>query len=87
MSQAMARSTFPASRRARGRYPWSVPMSAMDVDGGTRAATFSSRSVSFTVLSSYQKKPGQSPASILHWWAHQDSNLGPDGYEPSALTN
>ena len=20
------------------------------------------------------------------WWAHQDSNLEPDGYEPSALT-
>jgi hypothetical protein len=21
------------------------------------------------------------------WWAQQDSNLQPDGYEPSALTN
>ena len=21
------------------------------------------------------------------WWAHQDSNLGPTGYEPVALTN
>ncbi len=21
------------------------------------------------------------------WWARQDSNLQPDGYEPSALTN
>jgi hypothetical protein len=21
-----------------------------------------------------------------NWWAHQDSNLEPDGYEPSALT-
>ena len=20
------------------------------------------------------------------WWAHQDSNLGPAGYEPEALT-
>jgi len=24
---------------------------------------------------------------ILLWWAHQDSNLGPSGYEPAALTN
>ena len=22
---------------------------------------------------------------ILNWWAHQDSNLGPSGYEPVAL--
>ena len=22
----------------------------------------------------------------ISWWAHQDSNLEPDGYEPSALT-
>ncbi len=21
------------------------------------------------------------------WWAHQDLNLGPFGYEPTALTN
>lgn len=21
------------------------------------------------------------------WWVHQDSNLGPSGYEPDALTN
>ena len=24
------------------------------------------------------------PADVL-WWAHQDSNLGPAGYEPAAL--
>jgi len=23
----------------------------------------------------------------LKWWVHQDSNLGPSGYEPDALTN
>ncbi len=23
----------------------------------------------------------------MSWWAHQDSNLGPTGYEPAALTN
>jgi hypothetical protein len=23
----------------------------------------------------------------LYWWTLQDSNLRPDGYEPSALTN
>ena len=23
----------------------------------------------------------------LAWWAHQESNLGPPGYEPGALTN
>ncbi len=23
----------------------------------------------------------------LNWWAHQDSNLGPTGYEPVALAN
>ena len=22
-----------------------------------------------------------------NWWAHQDSNLGPTGYEPVALAN
>ena len=25
--------------------------------------------------------------SNLKWWAHQDSNLGPTGYEPVALAN
>ena len=24
---------------------------------------------------------------IPHWWAIKDSNLGPTGYEPVALTN
>ena len=24
---------------------------------------------------------------IMNWWTLQDSNLRPDGYEPSALTN
>ena len=24
---------------------------------------------------------------IGKWWAHQDSNLGPTGYEPVALAN
>ena len=24
--------------------------------------------------------------SVAWWWARQDSNLQPDGYEPSALT-
>ena len=23
----------------------------------------------------------------MNWWAHQDSNLGPTGYEPVALAN
>ena len=23
----------------------------------------------------------------MKWWAHQDSNLGPTGYEPVALAN
>jgi hypothetical protein len=23
---------------------------------------------------------------LILWWAHQDSNLGPTGYEPVALT-
>ena len=23
----------------------------------------------------------------IYWWVRQDSNLQPDGYEPSALTN
>ncbi len=27
-----------------------------------------------------------SSASAIYWWARQDSNLQPDGYEPSALT-
>ena len=26
-------------------------------------------------------------SSVLLWWAHQGSNLGPTGYEPVALTN
>ena len=25
-------------------------------------------------------------ARIVSWWVHQDSNLGPAGYEPVALT-
>ena len=25
--------------------------------------------------------------SVSIWWAHQDLNLGPTGYEPVALTN
>ena len=24
---------------------------------------------------------------IVCWWAHQDSNLEPTGYEPATLTN
>jgi hypothetical protein len=24
---------------------------------------------------------------LFHWWAHQDSNLGPMDYESTALTN
>ena len=27
------------------------------------------------------------PCMKLKWWAFGDSNPGPDGYEPSALTN
>ena len=26
-------------------------------------------------------------SKVSVWWAHQDSNLGPTGYEPVALTN
>ena len=26
-------------------------------------------------------------SSVWNWWAHQDSNLGPTGYEPVALAN
>jgi hypothetical protein len=29
---------------------------------------------------------GESPSANAKWWARQDSNLKPDGYEPSALT-
>lgn len=29
---------------------------------------------------------GTLTVSKWKWWAHQDSNLEPDGYEPSALT-
>ena len=25
--------------------------------------------------------------SMMSWWAHQDSNLGPSDYESDALTN
>ncbi len=25
-------------------------------------------------------------AGVISWWAHQDLNLGPFGYEPTALT-
>ncbi len=34
-------------------------------------------------------KPGTDivPSFVPEWWARQDSNLQPDGYEPSALTN
>lgn len=30
---------------------------------------------------------GQVPSYVGEWWARQDSNLQPDGYEPSALTS
>ena len=30
---------------------------------------------------------GYSSVYIMYWWTLQDSNLRPDGYEPSALTN
>ena len=30
---------------------------------------------------------GYPQASIDHWWAFGDSNPGPAGYEPAALTN
>ena len=33
--------------------------------------------------------PTSGASSLLgvRWWAHQDSNLGPTGYEPVALAN
>jgi hypothetical protein len=41
---------------------------------------------------SSKEKPAQLFATrafllFFLWWAHQDSNLGPSGYEPVALTN
>ncbi len=36
-----------------------------------------------TILQGYQSSI--SPMFICKWWAHQDSNLGPTGYEPVAL--
>ena len=45
------------------------------------------------IMPAFLDKEGLSPAKRekgLHemtwWWARQDSNLEPDGYEPSALT-
>ena len=36
-----------------------------------------------------ETKPGTDmmPSSVPKWWARQDSNLQPDRYERSALTN
>ena len=33
------------------------------------------------------KKLNKIKGSVGGWWARQDSNLQPDGYEPSALTS
>ena len=33
------------------------------------------------------KKPSINDGYILSWWAFRDSNPGPTGYEPVALTN
>jgi hypothetical protein len=30
---------------------------------------------------------GHLQENLGKWWAHQDSNLGPTGYEPVALAN
>ena len=35
----------------------------------------------------YIKKKEENNAGISPWWAFRDSNPGPTGYEPAALTN
>ena len=34
----------------------------------------------------WRRAPGGEDDERCEWWARQDSNLEPDGYEPSALT-
>ena len=37
--------------------------------------------------SAYKKRSTKAETFVLFWWASQDLNPGPSGYEPPALTN
>ena len=54
--------------------------------GLTRLLVFKTNPFSQTwvYLHIYKEK---NKSSFFRWWTLQDSNLRPDGYEPSALTN
>ena len=40
-----------------------------------------------SIETDHQKKRSTARVDLFFWWTIKDSNLGPIGYEPSALTN
>jgi hypothetical protein len=51
----------------------------------SKQSSFYRSHVTYCIYTNRQTNCPPSAASVIIWWAHQDSNLGPIGYEPTAL--
>ena len=82
------------SPRARSGFPIAAPVTWKQLQRGIRPDAF--HMFSPFVSKDCDRCPrccpriefneGTVPKPLKYWWARQDSNLQPDGYEPSALT-